>query len=41
MWMRAARADLRTALLVATEIAPTGHRLPRCNSGGFRWGQPK
>ena len=40
MWMRAARADLRTALLVATEIAPTGHRLPRCNSGGFRRGQP-
>ena len=67
MWMRAARADLRTGLagragpggpavrqartvhrtvhvrahfLVTTEIAPAGHRLPRCTSGGFRGGKP-
>jgi hypothetical protein len=31
MWMRAARADLEPVLLVATQIAPTGHRLPRVN----------
>jgi hypothetical protein len=29
MWMRAARADLEPALLIAPQIAPTGHRLPR------------
>jgi hypothetical protein len=29
MWMRAARAEPGPVLLVATEIAPTGHRLPR------------
>jgi hypothetical protein len=36
MWMRAARADLRPALLVATQIAATGHRLPRANVRGVR-----
>jgi hypothetical protein len=29
MWMRAARADLGPPLLIATQIATTGHRLPR------------
>ncbi len=33
-WMRAARADPRPALLVAPEIAPAEHRLPRgCRIG--------
>ncbi len=36
MSMRAARADLEPALLAATEIAPAGHRLPRCNGRGVR-----
>ncbi len=31
---RASHADPRPALLVATEIAPTGHRPPRCNACG-------
>jgi len=30
---RAARADPRPVLLVAPEIAPTGHCLPRCTAG--------
>jgi spore maturation protein SpmA len=34
--MRAARADPRPALLVATEIAATGCRLPRGNIRGVR-----
>ena len=40
MWMRAARAEPGPVLLVATEIAPTGHRLPRCTSGSFCVRQP-
>jgi hypothetical protein len=40
MWMRAARAEPGPVLLVATEIAPTGHRLPRCTSGSFCGRQP-
>jgi hypothetical protein len=29
MWMRAARADLEPERIKATQIAATGHRLPR------------
>jgi len=35
-WMRAARADSKAALLAATEIAPCGYHLPRCNGCGLR-----
>ncbi len=34
---RAARADWSPPLLAATEIAPTGHRPPRCTSGCSRF----
>jgi hypothetical protein len=40
-WKRAARADLRPALLVAPEIAPTGCRLPRCHRSTLLDANPK
>jgi hypothetical protein len=35
MWKRAVRADLRPPLLIATQIATTGHRLPRSHRLSF------